>query len=261
MKLCREWLVTTITATISTLLIACSPTYEYGDGDRLTGKVDISYIWSLVRYDTKRIVNNISIRGTIVANDKLGELNKSIVLVDNSGGIEIAIDCDSINTQLPLFSDVEVVLSGLYVGRAGSKCLIGKEPTGGFVVDRIKRQDVNLYIRVVEQPHDIEAKHLCIGTIDEHYLLNYIAIDNVRFIDEEQGLQWCERDSITNRTETTIRHLTDGLDTLRVVVDKECRYSSTPLPIGDIDCYGILDYYKQDIALRIIDHQVLRPKH
>jgi hypothetical protein len=254
MRRCREWLTTTIIATILTLLAACS-TYEEYKGP--TGEVDILYLWSLVRHGSRAIDSDLSIRGTIVANDKLNELNNSIVVADKSGGIEIAIQCDDIDSHLPLFSDVEVTLAGLNIGRVGSKCVVGHRPSGEYVVDRIDQRDIYLYIKPIGLPHSTPAKHLSISEIDMSHMLNYVCVENVRFIDEEQGLLWCERDTVTHRYVTTLRHLTDGIDTLRVVTDKECRYASAPLPSGDITCYGIIDYYNRDVALRISDNQVL----
>lgn len=248
-------IIIAIIAIITTLLPSCTTDEGYNRGHK--GVVDIVYLWSLVDHGSTTINSDISIRGTIVANDKLNELNKSIVIVDNSGGIEIVMDCEAIDAKLPLFSDVEVTLSGLSIGRVGSKCVVGKRPLGEYVVDRIPEQEIDLYITPIAQPHAQPSHHLHIGEIESHHILNYICVENVRFIDEEHGRLWCERDSITHRYVTTIRHLTNGIDTLRVVVDKECQYSSAPLPSEDITCYGIVDYYDRDIALRISNQQVL----
>ena len=239
----------------STLLVGCS--YDDGLDNFQSKSVDIAYLWSLVKGNTKYIGRNLSIRGTVVANDKLKELNNSIVVVDQSGGIEIAIDSDNIDAYIPLFSEVEVKLSGLNIGRVGSKCVIGKPPTGEYVVDRIAEKEINLYIAPHLNTPDIPTRHLRIGEIEMKHLLHYICVEDVHFIAEEQDKAWCDKDSITHRRITTIRHLTDGVDTLRVIVDKACKYSSASLPMGNITCYGIVDYNDRDIALRIIDNQAL----
>lgn len=220
-------------------------------------EVDIVYLWSLVKGGSKRIDRNMTIRGTVVANDKFKELNHSIVVVDQSGGIEIAIESDNIEALIPLYSEVEVRLSGLHIGRVGSKCVIGMPPTGEYVVDRINERDINLYITPYLNTPNIPTRYLRVGEVGMQHLLNYICVEDVRFITEEHDMTWCDRDSLTNRYITTIRHLTDGVDTLRVIVDKACGYSSASLPTGDITCYGILDYNDRDFALRISDNQVL----
>ena len=255
MKHCRAWLKIVAIVLCSALSIGC--TWEEEHESLESKEVDIYYIWSLLKGNSTRITRSFTIRGTVVANDKLNELNKSIVVVDDSGGIEIAIDSDDIDSDIPLFSEVEVSLSGLHIGRVGNKCVIGKPPTGEYVVDRIAREDLFLYIKPHLTTPDIPTRYLRIGDVSMKHLLNYICVEGVHFIAEEHDKRWCDKDSITHRYITTIRHLTDGVDTLRVIVDKACEYSSASLPIGDITCFGIVDYDNREIALRISDNQVL----
>lgn len=244
------------TTLIVAMIASCSPSNNHYNSE--SREVDILYLWSLVRHGSQAITEDLTIKGTIVANDKLNELNKSIVVVDQSGGIEIAIECDRIESELHLFSQVEVRLSGLHIGRVGDKCVVGKAPTGEYVVDRIAQKDIYLYITPTLDYWAPHTRDLSIGELGKQHLLNYVHINDVHFIDEEQGKRWCEIDSLTQRYVTTIRHLTDGVDTLQVVVDKECRYSSALLPHWDVSCYGIVDYSNRDIALRISDNQIFR---
>jgi hypothetical protein len=203
------------------------------------------------------IKEDITISGTVVANDKYDEITHRIVVADNSGGIEIAIDSENIDVIFPLFSNVDVSVSGLYIGRQGGKCVLGKKPTGEYAVDRIKERELELYIRPNKDIATLEATKMRIADIGTEHMLHYIYLNDVRFIDEESGLSWCDCDKFGQRI-NTIRHLTDGVDTLRVICSKECTYAASELPHGERICYGIVDYAEGDIALRITNNYIIK---
>lgn len=235
------------------VLLGCVAEEHPQSEDRVT---DIAYLWSLVKRGSQPVTEDITIRGTVVATDKLDEVSHCIVVADDSGGIEIAIDAESINPLIPLHSRVEVVASGLYIGRQGDKCLLGKRPTGQYVVDRIPERELPLYIKMLPEGERVAPKRLEIDEIAAHHLLHYVVVEGVRFVDEEMSLAWCDRD-VEGRYINTIRHLTDGVDTLRVICSGECRYAEAELPHGTLKCCGIVDYAFGDIALRITDNQVI----
>ena len=237
--------------------ISCTTQEPYGKN---TTRRDIAYLWSLARHGSVAIREDISVRGMVVANDKFNEVTKSIIVADMSGGIEVAIDSYNTESIAPLFSHVELNISGLHIGRQGIKCILGAPPTGEYVVDRIAERDISKYIRPCDNDDTIRAKQMSIAEIDRSYLLHYVYVDGVRFIDEERSAKWCDRDTTGNYIES-IRHLTDGKDTLRVVCSAECNYAATDIPKGMVSLYGVIDYAKQDIALRITHYQALSPAH
>lgn len=238
---------------LSMVLLGCMPE-EYPQ--REDGVADIAYLWSLVKRGSQPITEDITIRGTVVATDRLNELSHCIVVADDSGGIEIAIDSESIDPIIPMYSCVEVVASGLYIGRQGDKCVLGKRATDVYVVDRIPESELPLNITILPGEERLMPKAMEIGQIESHHLLHYVVVDGVRFVDEEVALSWCDQD-VNGRYINTIRHLTDGVDTLRVICSGECHYAEVELPQGTLRCCGVVDYAQGDIALRITDNRVV----
>lgn len=234
---------------IALLNIGCSADSYHDDSNR---QRDIAYLWSLSKDNSVAIKEVATIRGMVVANDKLNEVTHRIVVVDGSGGIEMAIDAENIDNIIPLYSTIEINVSGLYIGRQGRKCVLGTRPTGEYVVDRVAERDLPLYITSCDHEELIEATPMRIANVESRHLLHYICLDGVRFIDEEVGLAWCDRNAEGRHIES-IRHLTDGTDTMRVVCSAECSYASAKLPSGMLHCYGIVDYAQGDLALRIVD--------
>lgn len=251
MKRCSPILIIILLTTI--LHVGCSRDTYYDD---TTHRRDIAYLWSLSKDNSIAVKEVATIRGMVAANDKHGEITHSIVVVDDSGGIEIAIDAENIDDIIPLYSTVEVKVAGLYIGRQGKKCILGTRPTGEYVVDRIKERDLALYMTILDREQLIAPKRMDIGDIDNRHMLHYIYIEEAQFIDEEQGLTWCDCND-EGRYIESIRHITDGTNTLRVACSAECSYASAKIPSGKHMFYGIVDYVKGDIALRIVDNQTL----
>ena len=238
---------------IALLLVSCSPP----ELEMRSGEVSVAYVWSLAHDRSTKIKSDIFIRGRVVLTDKLGEISRSIIVADDSGGVEIKIDLDNINDIIPIYSEVTLHLSGLSVGREGSKIVVGEHPTAQYVVDRIPSDRVFNYITL----HDTDCSPLTpevvrIGDIDAWHMLRSISIDGVHFVDEEEGTCWAEYDDERQRRITTVHHITDGVDTIPVIVNGECRYAAESLPQGPLRITAIVDWHDGAIALRIANHRV-----
>ena len=225
------------------------------------GQVSVAYLWSLTSERSVTIKNDIYIVGYVVANDKLGELRKAIVIDDGSGGIELKVEGEEINAVAPLFSRVMLRCSGLNIGREGAKTVIGRAPTAEYVVDRIDKDDVLNYPTLLDnQDTALVGERVTIEQANTDKMLRYVAISDLLPIKEEQGLTWCDSEQSSEEHRTSVRHFHDLSDTLRVVVDGACYYASERLPKQTCTLHGIVDWYDGDIALRISAHQVFKQR-
>ena len=219
----------------------------------------VASLWSYVRRSTVAITDDIYISGHIVANDLYGELNKAIVVADDSGSVLIDVDMDDTARLYPLYSRVSVRCSGLWLGTIGPKLLLGAEPLGDFVVDRIPATRVQNYLSVLpDNDNTPTLRRRKIAELEYRDVLGYVAIDGVALVAEEQGMLWADVDADTQRPVTTVRHFHCNGDTLRVVTDAKCHYASEPIPTHSLCLSGILDWYNGDFALRIINHGIDR---
>lgn len=230
--------------------------------DEFSGEVSIASLWRLCTERSIVVKDDIYVCGYVVANDRLRELNRSIVIADNSGGIELKIDCDNIDYVIPLFSKVMLRCSGLSIGREGTKVVMGATPTQEYVVDRIAESHLLHYVKVIELPDSPPvAVRLTPAELDAYMSLRLVDVDNLQLIDEELGTTWCEPDTIRpGRYLTTVRHFVSGSDTLRIVTDKECTYANDVVPYGRCSVRGIVDWYGGDIALRISAHTISKSR-
>ena len=238
---------------LALLLLGCG-----GEHDMPESKLcSIASLWRYVSGGSISIPDDIFVEGYVVANDRYGEYNSAIVIADESGGISVEIDLDDIEAILPLYSRVRVTCSGLTIASVGAKLLLGAEPTGEYVVDRIDGSMVLNYIDILPTDSTTPAiRHRKISQLKATDVLSMVVIDNLAPIEKEQWMLWTDKDVDSGRTITTVRHFTDGVDTLSVVTDAKCHYATEPLLSYPVRLSGILDWYRGGIAFRVINHGV-----
>lgn len=237
------------------LAAACEPVVpNYG------GEVSVAYLWSIATGSSVNIKNDYTIRGYVVANDLYNEVSSSFVLADDTAGVVVEVDSRDVDALVPLFSVVELRCSGLTLGRVGRRLLLGKETDGEFVTSRIAEAELQSRITVDSMPkRRVEPLKRHIAELGAYDMYRYIRIDSLRAVDDANGY-WTDLDTLNGERLTSLRHFSDGSDTLAVVVDGRCSYSQTPLPEGLVSLCGILDWHDGDMAFRITNRDILTLK-
>ena len=214
------------------------------------------YLKSRCKGLSTTIKSDVSIKGTVVANDLFGEFYKSIVLVDASGGVEVSIDCERLYAEFPLYANVSISCNGLAVGRVGGKVVLGAVPTGEYTVDRIVEDDISKYM--LWQRGDVTSavpRKVTIESFGVEHVSDYVMLEGVRFADDEVGQTWC--DSSDDDYLDTERHVVDSSGNVLVVsVSGLCEYAGERIPSGTGTICGILDYSGDRFFLRIANHEV-----
>ena len=209
---------------------ATKPDYsELPNDDSESGLVSIAYLKSRCKGLSTTIKSDVSIKGTVVANDLFGEFYKSIVLVDASGGVEVSIDCERLYTEFPLYANVSISCNGLAVGRVGGKVVLGAVPTGEYTVDRIVEDDISKYM--LWQRGDVTSavpRKVTIESFGVEHVSDYVMLEGVRFADDEVGRRgvtpWTMIILIPNATLSILREMC-WLSAYRVIVNMPARGS------------------------------------
>ncbi|MBQ3259855.1 MAG: hypothetical protein IJA66_02060 [Alistipes sp.] len=248
--LCSLWMITACGRTTT-------PEFsEIPDDESESGLVTIAYLKSRCQGLSSTIDADISIKGTVVANDLFGEFYKTLVLVDESGGIEILIDRERICADFPLYANVSVFCNGLAVGRVGGKVVLGAKPTGEYTTDRIADGDVSKYL--YRQPGDITSavpRKVHIADLGVEHISDYVLFEDVRFADEEVGDSWCNESN--EAFADTERHIVDADGNVLIVrLSAQCEYADEKIPAGRGAVCGILDYSGGAYFLRIANHEI-----
>lgn len=231
------------------LIVSCSAPESTSTEPK---EVSIAYLKSLCRGDHYRIVNDYTVRGVVVATDWLGEMNKSAVIVDSSGGLEFAIDSRHINEHLPILSEIEILCNGLMLARIGGKIELGAPPTGTFPLDNIDDEMFERYIRVVGSCSDFVPPTKQFTEIGAEDISTLVRFENIRICEEEQGLSWCDIED--GKPITTYRTFIDNEgNTFAIRTLGTCHYAKEKMPTKEISVTGVIDYSDNRYFLRIVN--------
>ena len=239
-------------------LSGCSDATSGEYNDRPHGTVSIAHLKSMATSESVVITDDISIEGYVVANDLFGEYYKSIIVSDESGGIEVGIDLRRTATEFPISARVVIHCSGLALGSYAGQLMLGAQPENEFTVDRISAEDVSRYITVnVENPMAIEPTPITIAELTPAHISNYVVIKDLNFGDQA-GKAWCEFDTLTGKYLTTQRTARDAQGyEIAIRTISSCDYRNEVIPRGECDLYGIVEYFNGEYSLRIINHGIV----
>ena len=232
------------------LLLAC-----HSNGEMHTKEVSISHLKSLCEGEHHRIVEEVSIRGVVVATDWLGELHKSAIVIDESEGVEVAIDIRNINEILPVNSEVTINCHGLMLARIGGNVKLGAPPTGDFPLDNIDKDMFYAHICIVGLDRHIEPTVKRIDELCAEDICTLLQIDNIHICDEEQGLDWCDRED--DKAITTVRTFVDREgNSLAIQTLSTCHYADKEIPTNEISVVGVIDYSDNRPFLKIVNRTI-----
>lgn len=220
--------------------------------------ISIASLKSLGRGESLTLNRNCHIEGWVVANDLYGEFEQSLVVEDESGGIEVQVEGHRLYRYYPIGLRLRIFCEGLALGEYGGKWILGAAPTGEYVTDRIAEQERERYLHPLNDPYTPpQAMPISLGELRSALIGRYVVIRGVRILEAGGGALWCEYDPLSGEYLTTTRHLTDTEGrTIDLYCPAGCTYASEPLPEGLLDCYGILDYFNEQYQLRIVNRGV-----
>ena len=232
-----------------------TPAVEYPDSPN--NRISIAHLKSLCRADRTVITEDISIEGHIIVNDLYGEYIKSIVIADDSGCIEISVDCASTAEIFFVGARIVVSCSSLALGDYGGRIILGSTASDEYSVGRIAERDFGRYFLIDKsKPKEIIPQVVQISEIDTTHIGNYIEFRKVHFTAGGYA-EWCDKDEegkyIT--TERTIADSSGNEFSVRTIA--ECTYCNEMLPQGVCTLRGIVEYFNGHYSLRIINHQIV----
>ena len=220
-------------------------------------EVSIAYLKSLCSGNHYRIVDDYIIRGVVVATDWLGETNKSAVVVDESGGLEFAIDSRDISRRLPVYSRISIFCNGLMLSRIGGKIELGAPPTGDFPLGSINDEMFDRYIRIEGVEENFTAPTKLFSEISIGDIGNILRFDNLHIAEADGEVRWC--DTLDGEVVTTYRTLIDKENnTLPLRTLSTCDYALERMPENEISAIGIIDYADDRYFLRIVNKMIIQ---
>ncbi|PLW94152.1 MAG: hypothetical protein C0592_03950 [Marinilabiliales bacterium] len=185
------------------------------------------------------------IQGIVIANDESGNFYKTIVIQDNTAGIEVKIDRYDMYTEFKVGQRVFIKCRGLYLGDYGGLVQLG------YIYDN----DIGRIPDVIADDHIFRDSlpgaaptpvTLTIPTLSPTYLSMLIRIDSVHFV--EVGQTFSESTGTTNRT------IEDEYgNQLLLRTSNYASFAANDIPAGVGSVVGVLSIYNGDYQFYIRD--------
>lgn len=193
------------------------------------------------------IKSEIIIKGVVVGNDESGNIYKSIYIVDDSAGVNIALDQASLYTTYKIGQMIYIKCKGLYLGNYGGTMELGYNNAG--VIGRIPSALIPAHLFLDSFPQNPPVpKLITIPTFTNAALCTLIKIDSVHFATAEVGQPYSLSTATTNRT------LIDQSGNQVILrTSNYATFASTNVPNGTGSIVGVLSNFSGTWQLYIRD--------
>lgn len=217
------------------------PVYN-GDGANMT----IAKLKSLYANITDPVLIDVDyiIKATVIGNDISGNIYKQLYIQDETGGINMGVDQNSIFTEFRVGQEIYVHLKGLYMVMYGGQLQIGYGQTNA---NRIPWEIFNFYVYKNKWPQAENAvpKTIKLSQLEQGMENTLVKLENVYFVDGGK-LPFSESDATTNRI------LRDGDGNSIIVRNSNyADFAADILPEGGGTLVAVLSKYNADWQLYI----------
>ncbi|WP_294083471.1 DUF5689 domain-containing protein [Proteiniphilum sp. UBA5384] len=189
-----------------------------------------------------------TIKATVVGNDVSGNIFKQLYIQDETGGINMGVDQNSIFTEFREGQEIYVQLKGLYMVMYGEQLQIGYGQTNA---NRIPWEIFNFYVQKNKWPKAENAvpRTVKLSELDETMVNTLVKLENVYFVDGGK-LPFSASDATTNRL------LKDGDGNSIIVRNSNyASFAADMLPEGGGTLVAVLSKFRADwqLLIRSID--------
>lgn len=210
----------------------------------------IQELKSMYTHGGKVIERYLVIKGKVISSDKEGNVYKSLMIQDETGGIEIKINSSGLYNYYKPGRVIYLDAFNLKLGSYGGTLSIGAIPVDeNYENDFIPAPVMKNYLTKGEKEAPVTPRLLSINELSPKYSNTLVKIDDVQFLESELSLSYA--DGINNETEN--RTLIDNKGNRLVVrTSGYARFAETKVAQGSGSITGILTYFNQTAQLTII---------
>ena len=238
------------------LLLGCN----YNDYDNppevsnVIATYTIKQLKSMYTDGGKEVISNedIIVSGRVISSDKEGNVYKSLIIQDETAGIEIKINSSGLYNYFKLGSIVYLHANYLKLGSYGGTISIGSVPVDeNYENDFIPSPVMGNYVMKGVKDAPVKPLSLAIPELREKHSNMLIKIKDVQFIESEVANNLSYADGINKNTENRTLVDSEG-NRLLVRTSGYARFAETKLPLGSGDIVGIITYFNGTPQLTII---------
>lgn len=155
----------------------------------MTANITIAQLKALYFGTAIELDDSMIISGVVIADDKSGNLYKSIIIDDGTAGILIRMENNGLFGSYPVGRKLFIKLGGLWIGDYGGLVQLGKQLTAGTTneVDVIPAGLFDTYIFKGTINNPVIPIDVTIASLDDSYQNRLIRLQNVQFTYGDTG--------------------------------------------------------------------------
>ncbi len=254
-------------AVLAAIIMVTSCTRKF-DAPPLNADPDIAVTMTIMelkaRYaavgDFKRIQDNQTISGVVIADDRSGNFYKQIIIQDATGGISVLLDANNVYTRYPVGRRVFVKLKGMMLGDYGGTIQIGidtsRSADGRFLnLDGIPQTLFDQYLvkgsfnntitPKTVRPSDFTKK------INDPLLSTLVQIENMEFKDADLNKTYADLSKKTGAVNFTVTTCDKQSIVLRN--SSYAKFASIKIPNGNGTLTGVPSIFNGTMQMFIRD--------
>ncbi len=144
------------------------------------------------------IEDSVAIAATVVADDASGNYYKTLIIQDETAGIELKINTTDLYNDYPIGQQIFIQLKELFLGDYRGVTQIGGttyEDDGDIFVGGIEEVLIGDHISIGEADQPITPTVVTINQLDESYISQLIQLEKVQFTDSNAGVEFADSDN------------------------------------------------------------------
>ncbi len=208
---------------------------------------------------THSIGTTACITATITANDLYGEFSESLILQDDSGGIELKVDLDSNLYLYPIGATISLYCSDLWLTSNGGTIFMGGEPSADSDVETLSIDEFEARLLGIDYQSDIIAPQMVtIAELNTSLISCFVSIESLTLLSDEEYTSFCSYDEDSGRRLSTSHTLTDESgDQIELFVPSSVSYAAEVIPSGSLTLYAILNSFYGSYSLQLVERRIL----
>jgi hypothetical protein len=221
-----------------------------GVDPNLTANFTIAGLKSLYAGTAIQLPDSMIISGVVVADDKTGNLYKSIIIDDGSAGILIRMENNGLFGTYPVGRRIFIKCGGLWMGDYGGLIQLGGQLTAGSAneVDVIPAQLFSHYIFPGTYNNPVVPVDVDIPSLDDSYQNRLIRLQNIQFVYADTGKTFA--DAVLQQTVNL--YITDcNGNTMIVRTSGYADFAGQIVPAGNGEFVAIYGRFSSDQQLTI----------
>lgn len=195
--------------------------------------------------DDQEITDDIIIRGVVVADDQSGNFFKSIIIQDETGGLEVRLNAIGLYNEYPIGREVFIKCQGLYIGDFNGTMQLNGSP--GAAIEEVL---IRNFVFPGELDQTIEPKIVSIGDLNEDLISTLVMVFEAQFADADVDQTYADADNRVSINRTLVD--CDG-NTVILRSSGFADFANDKTPGGNGSITAIYSVFRDDKQLFIRD--------